>query len=164
MPTHRENRQGLNLDLTQLNKKLQEIDAIFVIKMHPFVLELYKNKPKEIFSNILFHNANGDIYPLLKHIDILVSDYSSIVYDFLLLDKPIIFYTYDLDEYQKNYQFLFDFNSYSPGVKVVNQQELEDAFSQQDNFQEQRKEIKNLFFDQIAQKECANNILKELIK
>ena len=105
MPTHRENRNELNLNFEKLNKKLQNINAIFIIKLHPFILEFYQRQYKEEYSNIFFHNAYGNIYPLLKYVDILVSDYSSIVYDFLLLDKPIIFYNYDVEEYVKMFHY-----------------------------------------------------------
>ncbi len=162
MPTHRENNTKIALDFNKLNKKLQEINSLFIIKLHPFVLEFYKHTYRELFSNIVFHNANGDIYPLLKYVDILVSDYSSIVYDFLLLNKPIVFYTYDIDDYIKNTNLLFDYNEYSPGIKVKNQDELENSFLQEDIYFKQRKKIKNLFFDKIAQNESSKNIIDKI--
>lgn len=164
MPTHRENNTEIALDLARLNKKLQEINSLFIIKLHPFVLEFYKHTYNKLFSNIVFHNANGDIYPLLKYIDVLVSDYSSIVYDFLLLNKPIIFYIYDIEDYIKNTNLLFDYNEYSPGIKVKNQDELENSFLQEDIYFKQRKKIKNLFFDEIAQNICSKNIIDKLLE
>ena len=164
MPTHRENNTEIALDLDRLNKKLQEINSLFIIKLHPFVLEFYKHTYNKLFSNIIFHNANGDIYPLLKYVDVLVSDYSSIVYDFLLLNKPIIFYIYDIEDYIKNKNLLFDYNEYSPGIKVKNQDELENSFLQEDIYFKQRKKIKNLFFDEIAQNICSKNIIDKLLE
>ena len=162
MPTHRENNTEIALDLDRLNKKLQEINSLFIIKLHPFVLEFYKHTYNKLFSNIIFHNADGDIYPFLKYVDILVSDYSSIVYDFLLLNKPIIFYNYDIDEYKKNVSLLFDYDEFSPGIKVKNQDELENSFSKKDEYREKREEIKNLFFDKIAQNESSKNIIDKI--
>lgn len=164
MPTHRENRKELNLNFDTLNQNLQKIDAIFIIKMHPFVLEYYKNHQEIEYSNIFFHNSYGDIYPLLKYVDILVSDYSSIVYDFLLLDKPIVFYIYDIEEYTKNVPLLFDYDDFSPGIKVKTQVELENAFLLEDNYIEKRKAIKNLFFDIIDSNISSKNIVDTLIK
>ena len=164
MPTHRENSTKIALDLNKLNKKLQEINSLFIIKLHPFVLEFYKHTYKELFSNIVFHNANGDIYPLLKYVDVLVSDYSSIVYDFLLLNKPIIFYNYDIDEYKKNVSLLFDYNEFSPGIKVETQDELENSFLQENLYFKQREKIKNLFFDKIAQNICSKNVINKLLE
>ena len=157
MPTHRENSTKIALDLNKLNKKLQEINSLFIIKLHPFVLEFYKHTYKELFSNIVFHNANGDIYPLLKYVDVLVSDYSSIVYDFLLLNKPIIFYNYDIDEYKKNVSLLFDYNEFSPGIKVETQDELENSFLQENLYFKQREKIKNLFSKNVINKLLEGN-------
>ena len=164
MPTHRENRTDLNLNFKKLNQKLQKIDTIFIVKIHPMILEYYQTAQNKDYSNIFFHNGYGDIYPLLKYVDILVSDYSSIVYDFLLLNKPIIFYNYDIDEYKKNVSLLFDYDEFSPGIKVKNQDELENSFSKKDEYREKREEIKNLFFDKIAQRVCSKNIIDNIIK
>ncbi|MDX4067255.1 CDP-glycerol glycerophosphotransferase family protein [Aliarcobacter skirrowii] len=161
-PTHRENNNNLLLDFNSLNDKLKQLNTIFIVKLHPFILEFYSKIEEKTYSNIFFHNAFGDIYPLLKYIDILVSDYSSIVYDFLLLNKPIIFYNYDIDEYKKNVSLLFDYDEFSPGIKVKNQDELENSFSKKDEYREKREEIKNLFFDKIAQNESSKNIIDKI--
>jgi CDP-glycerol glycerophosphotransferase (TagB/SpsB family) len=167
MPTHRENQTKLNLDFQKLNQKLQEIDAIFILKLHPFMLDYYKNSGDLEYSNLFFHNAHGDIYPILKYVDTLVSDYSSVVYDFLLLDREVIFYNYDMDEYLKNVSLLFDYDEFSPGVKVKTQDELEKAISKQDakdEYGKKREEIKELFFDKIARGGALKNIINILAK
>ena len=94
----------------------------------------------------------------------MVSDYSSIVYDFLLLNKPIIFYNYDIDEYKKNVSLLFDYNEFSPGIKVETQDELENSFLQENLYFKQREKIKNLFFDKIAQNICSKNVINKLLE
>ncbi|WP_418179593.1 CDP-glycerol glycerophosphotransferase family protein [Aliarcobacter lanthieri] len=164
MPTHRENSTQIALDFEKLNKKLQEIDTIFIVKLHPMVLEFYKTIEEKEYSHIFFHNGYGDIYPLLKYVDILISDYSSIVYDFLLLNKPIIFYIYDIEDYIKNTNLLFDYDEFSPGVKVKTQDELERSFLLEDRYLEKREKIKTLFFDKIAQNICSKNIIDRLIE
>lgn len=160
-PTHRENNKKLLLDFDSLDDKLKQLNTIFIIKLHPFILEFYLEIEQKKYSNIFFHNAYGDIYPLLKHIDILVSDYSSIVYDFLLLNKPIIFYIYDINEYKKNVSFLFDFDKYSPGIKVFSQDELVSSFFKEDIYQEKREKIRDKFFDKKVQI-ASRNILEDI--
>lgn len=160
-PTHRENNTKLALDLKLLNEQLKKINTFFIIKVHPFILEFYSILEEKNYSNIYIHNAYGDIYPLLKYIDILVSDYSSIVYDFLLLNKPIIFYIYDINEYVRNVSLLFDFDEYSPGIKVYSQNELINSFSFVDNYEKKRELIRDKFFDekeQIASKNIIDKI------
>ena len=79
-----------------------------------------------------------------------------------MLNKPIIFYNYDIDEYKKNVSLLFDYDEFSPGIKVKNQDELENSFSKKDEYREKREEIKNLFFDKIAQNESSKNIIDKI--
>jgi len=161
-PTHRENNNKLPLDFDRLNDKLKQLDTLLIVKLHPFILEFYSKVEEENYSNIFFHNAYGDIYPLLKYVDILISDYSSIVYDFLLLDKPIIFYIYDINEYIKNVSLLFNFDEYSPGVKVYTQEELINALISEDHHQKQRKLIRNKFFEEKKQL-ASKNILDKIL-
>ena len=99
---------------------------------------------------------------MLKYIDILVSDYSSIVYDFLLLNKPIVFYIYDINEYKKNVSLLFDFDEYSPGIKVYTQNELIESFLKEDIYKERREQIRDKFFDENKQF-ASKNILDKIL-
>ena len=58
--------------------------------------------------------------------DVLVTDYSSIVMDFALLRKRCIFYAFDLEEYEKDRPFYFDYESFVPGKIVRTMPELLD--------------------------------------
>ena len=58
-----------------------------------------------------------DVMELLKYVDVLITDYSSIYIDFLLLDRPVIFLPYDIDEYQQYRGFLYDYAAVTPGPK-----------------------------------------------
>lgn len=163
MPTHREDRSELALDLVKLNSFLASINALLIIKVHPFILRYYKSDSFSNLENIFFHNTYGDVYPLLKYADVLISDYSSIVYDFLLLNKSIIFYIHDFEGYTKNMELLFDFDSHSPGYKAANQDELQIALLQEDIYQTERNRVRELFFDTIAQNVCSKNIISHLL-
>ncbi|RLA82617.1 MAG: hypothetical protein DRG78_06715 [Epsilonproteobacteria bacterium] len=147
-----------------LNKSLNDINIVMIIKLHPYVLEFfYLFIENSDFSNIIFHPEQGDIYPILKYTDILITDYSSIAYDFLLLDRPIIFFDYDREKYEKNMDgFLFNYDEYTPGFKVQTQEELITAMTKVDTFKKQRKHIKNKFFD--LQDQFASNKLFDIIK
>lgn len=161
-PTHREDNSKLFLNFDSLHEKLKDLNILFIIKLHPFALEFYSKIEEKKYTNIFFHNAYGDIYPLLKYVDILVSDYSSIVYDFLLLNKPIIFYIYDFNEYIRNVSLLFEFDDYSPGIKVYSQEELIKSFVLEDTYQEKRENIRDNFFDnkkQLASKKILDIIM-----
>lgn len=70
----------------------------------------------------------GDVNEALPHIDGLITDYSSLLYDYLLLDRPVIFLHYDYDFYDGYYGFLFDDPDYwFPGPKPRTFGEFKDS-------------------------------------
>jgi len=64
------------------------------------------------------HHYFPDVNTLLPFIDILVSDYSALYHDFLLLDKPMMFVPYDYDEFKIQNGFLYDYYENLPGPKI----------------------------------------------
>ena len=66
-----------------------------------------------------------DVYELLPYVDVLVTDYSSIWIDYLLLDRPIIFVPYDLEEYLRTKGLFLEFEKNTPGFKADNYKEFE---------------------------------------
>jgi CDP-glycerol glycerophosphotransferase (TagB/SpsB family) len=167
MPTFRENGfSAFPLDFKTLNKSMEEQNIKFYVKLHPYVLSKYRDTIKEqTFSNIIFYNTAGDIYPILKYIDILITDYSSIAYDFLLLNKPIIFFNYDYIEYKQareasaEKEFLLDYEKDTPGQKVQTQIELINEMAKilegNDLYSEARIEIRNKLFDYTDGNSCS---------
>jgi CDP-glycerol glycerophosphotransferase len=107
--------------------KLQEIaiknNFVFIFKNHPsqnnFVL------PKN-YSNILnFSKTIKDAHDILILSDVLITDYSGISSDFALLNKPMIFYTFDLEEYISNSRsFYYNIEQIFPGPFVLNETDL----------------------------------------
>ena len=73
-------------------------------------------------------NDLSDIYPLLRLTDVLITDYSSVFVDFLLLNKPIIFAPFDIDDYlTKDTMLCYDYNEITPGYKAKNWIDVERA-------------------------------------
>ncbi len=68
-----------------------------------------------------------DVQELLPFVDILISDYSGIWVDYLLLDRPLIFVPYDLEEYEKKPGLLYNYQHITPGPKVSTNEELIEA-------------------------------------
>ncbi|MDD3288434.1 MAG: CDP-glycerol glycerophosphotransferase family protein [Alphaproteobacteria bacterium] len=71
---------------------------VFCINLHPFESESTETW-KQRYPQVYFIEKQTDIYPLLKHVSVMITDYSSLVLDFLLCDRPIIFYRPDHDAY-----------------------------------------------------------------
>ena len=156
MPTYRESAQNNTppLDFELLNAKMKAINTFFIVKLHPFALEKFKTTLQEIphLSHVIFYNTQGDIYPILKYTDMLVTDYSSIAFDFLLLDRLIIYFDYDYEHYLKTRgAFLLKYADYTPGIKVKTQdaltQAIVESFENNDTFKAQRSKLKTELFD-----------------
>lgn len=89
-----------------------------------------------------------DLYEVLSATDILITDYSSVYFDYLLLDKPIIFATPDLKEYQEERGFCLEpFEEWTPGPKVVTQEQLQSAIrncnKEKDQYYQARRKVRN---------------------
>jgi CDP-glycerol glycerophosphotransferase (TagB/SpsB family) len=72
-------------------------------------------------SNVIMtdHGRVPDIYPLLPHIDCMITDYSSIFFDFLLLDRPLLFFPYDYNKFIENKgRITFNYFDQIPGPKI----------------------------------------------
>jgi len=84
------------------------------------------NKPVEIFDNKF--SFNGGEYPEATHLylisDILVSDYSSSIFDFAITRKPQVLYLYDKEQYEKEFGLYYDIETFSPFPVAKNQTEL----------------------------------------
>lgn len=167
-PTYRRNQtEQFNLEkilnMSELSKTLVNNNIHLFLFLHPKFAE---KKYEFIYKNIHFLNAH-DIYPNLNQFDVLICDYSSIFTDFLLLDKPIIFYAYDIEEYSKNEGIQFEYEKYTPGTKAYNYTELEMAIIdnlEYDNYKEERSKIKNLYHqytDENSSKRIIGIIQKE---
>lgn len=112
-----------NFDFKQLNMAMEKVGGEFWIKAHPAAG--VENIDLSAFDRIKLLPSNIDMYPVLKLSHALITDYSSIYIDYLLLDKPIYFYCFDLDDYKANCRSMyFEYDEVTPGEKCENFQIL----------------------------------------
>ncbi len=140
------------LSLQALNKFANNNNILFVMKLHPIMAKQFSS---DNLSNIIHYATENDVYPALSLFDCLVTDYSSIYFDYLFLDKPIIFFPYDFDNYVSDErELLFDYNEMAPGHLCNNQIELQAAILKPDteNWKIKRKKILNKVFDHFDDK------------
>ena len=171
MPTWRKVRNSLDssevLDYDSLNDFCKQSNALFVIKQHPKdQLDLFVSNRE----NIYYLEKHIDIYPLLKYSDCLITDYSSIYLDYLLLDKPILFYVYDYHDYiNQERELQYDFKSVTPGPMIhsftdlIN--ELMAVFNLDHDFSKQRSDVRDYFFhykDDKSSKRLIDYIINDL--
>lgn len=149
------NETGLPLfesveSLKLFNEFLNNHNLLMVFKLHHLQLELPVFNMK--FSNIVvirdedLQKLGIQLYQLVKYADALVSDYSSISIDYLLINRPIVFTLDDYEQYDKS-RGLFPKNAidYMPGYHVYSINELEKSIEEilqgLDKYSEQRKMV-----------------------
>jgi CDP-glycerol glycerophosphotransferase len=128
-PTWRDNlyhEQGpaaftLALDLDEVARQLGD-DHVLLLRLH-FLVE---GKLGDTRGGVV-RNVSGyeDIRDLYLAADVLITDYSSVMFDFAITGKPLLFYTYDLQHYRDELRgFYFDFEAEAPGPLCMDMDEL----------------------------------------
>jgi CDP-glycerol glycerophosphotransferase (TagB/SpsB family) len=168
LPTHRQRQKEVgqihqinSFDLfdygfewNELEKTMQESNALFVMKLHP--LQRFRDSViREKIKNSQFihlvdpENPLEDVYEYLRYADILVTDYSSVYFDYLLLNRPVIFAVFDYESQLNVRSFRFPFDEISAGPKVCNWPELNknmrDILSGKDEWEDARVNVNKRF-------------------
>ncbi|WP_233008771.1 CDP-glycerol glycerophosphotransferase family protein [Rheinheimera faecalis] len=102
MPTYRDNGQNEHpIDWPELQQFLIQHNAVFVMKTHPFLAPFDELRQQEGCDRIFHYPGRFNVYPWLADADLLITDYSSVAFDFLLCNKPVLHFMYDIDQYAK---------------------------------------------------------------
>ncbi|MGX8693739.1 MAG: CDP-glycerol glycerophosphotransferase family protein [Methanobrevibacter sp.] len=134
-PTFRE-EEGYNnvfdyLDLKKFNEALGD-DYVLALRLHPKIKDFYKGniESSEEYVDCSDYPSEQELMLLS---DILITDYSSIMIEYAILDRPIMFFVYDLDNYLKTERgFYYDFKKTVPGKLVYSSDELINAIKNND--------------------------------
>ena len=164
MPTWRDSQKNVfaqKMDLQQLSAVLKKQNALLLLKPHPntIVDNIYQA------DNIVLVERTVDIYGVLPFTDVLITDYSSILYDYLLMpEKQVILYLYDYDEYVKERDFYYPFDENVVGKKVESFETLVKVIENKDYSlkEEDRAFILSKFWGDTMNKDVCANILKQL--
>lgn len=144
-------------DLEEINKFCQENDMRLICKVHP------KSVCREAFeaveySNIYISEPEADINSFLGQIDLLIVDYSSVYSDYMLLNRPVVAFQYDYEEYMKNTRnSYFDFEEYMPEEKAYDTEGLKKAIQkvlQEDRASKNRQKFCEKLFSNRDGKSC----------
>lgn len=137
----------LQLDLERMKKSLGD-EYIVILRLHYLIseeleLENYKN----FAYNFSMYEDIRDLYLIS---DILITDYSSVFFDFGILEKPILFYVYDIDNYRdelRGFYFDFEYNSPGPLLKTTDEiiEVIKELKNQKQYYIEKAKEFKEKF-------------------
>ncbi|MDD6878700.1 MAG: CDP-glycerol glycerophosphotransferase family protein [bacterium] len=109
-------------DFDKFSKELND-EYICIVKMHPFI----KNHPNFNMKEDPFYinlTLEREINDLLFITDVLITDYSSVIFEYSFFEKQIIFYVPDFDEYKHSRDFYYDFDKYTYGPVTQDFEEL----------------------------------------
>jgi len=134
--------------LARLDATCARRDAHLVLKPHP---RETVDVALDGYPRIHRLSAGCDLYPLLSRADVLVTDYSSVYFEFLLLDRPVVFYPYDLDRYRRRRGLYYEYGSVTPGPRAEEFADLHRALDRtlagEDGYREFRERVRDRFFD-----------------
>ena len=109
-----------DFDFSELDKWLKDNQYIMIIRLHQSdktdITSYLESERIFLFNDKLI----DDIMEILSCFDLLITDYSSIYIDYLVMNKPVVFLPYDYNEYIVDRGLLFDYNEYTPGPKPNN--------------------------------------------
>lgn len=98
-------------------------EYVLAIKYHPFIKDVPHFSARNSRRIINVSNYR-EINDLLLMADVLVTDYSSVIFEYAFLDKPVVFFAPDKDEYVGNRDFFYDYGTYLYGTLATTQKEL----------------------------------------
>lgn len=146
-------RFDLKLDLHRLKEEFGD-EYVIILRLHYFIAD-----------NIDLKGLDGFVYDLSKHediaelylvSDILITDYSSVFFDYANLKRPILFYTYDLDKYENVLRgFYIDINEV-PGPLLMTNDEVVEAIRNIDGFSRDYDIKYQKFYDRFCYLEDGN--------
>ena len=121
-------------ELTALDRVCSENRTALLIKTHVLQAEsdIQWDKLTNIFhtDNQVLRNEDVNLYELLAKTDALLTDYSSVAIDYLLLDRPMGFILTDFDEYEKARSWCYDnVKDYMPGHHIYKKEDLDQFIS-----------------------------------
>lgn len=155
LPTFRDNQHtsgvgytySLALDFDLLMKKFSK-DYVILFKPHYFIAnKIDLTKYKGFVYNVASYDEINDIYLAS---DLLITDYSSVFFDYANLKRPVLFYMYDYDDYKNNLRDFYISLDELPGPITKTQKELEKYISNIDKSNSEYKTKYKKFNDKYT--------------
>ncbi|GAA1992324.1 hypothetical protein GCM10009799_17780 [Nocardiopsis rhodophaea] len=114
--TRGKHKLDLHLDLRRMYDKLGD-DHVLLVRRHPRVVDSVPIVGTDFVYDVSLY---PEIMELFLITDVLITDYSSMMFDFANTGRPMLFFTYDIESYRDNLRgFYFDFEATAPGPLLV---------------------------------------------
>lgn len=161
----RRNYFEMHLNLEDMKETFGH-DYVLLLRIHPFA---YAGFDKSILNDFVINvSAYESIEELYLISDIVITDYSSVMFDYTILNRPILFFTYDLLEYRDNLRgFNFDFEKEAPGPLLNSYEEVKDAIIHIDKVYNKYYEMLQKFrnkFNEYEQGNASQQICEKFLK
>ena len=128
------------VNLEYIQKALGD-DYVVIHKLHPWLSHIsFDNDPRIINGN------DEGLRKLFSVSDYLISDYSAIIFDFAILEKPMIFFTPDIEKYKVDRGFYEDYEKVMPGPICLSEEEVVKAIKENNFSKEAIVNFKNKYF------------------
>ncbi|MCR2821424.1 CDP-glycerol glycerophosphotransferase family protein [Lederbergia panacisoli] len=133
------------LNFEKLYENLKD-EYVFLFKFHFIILN--KVTIPYQYSDFFYDFTDyREVNDLLLIADLLITDYSSICFEYSLLDRPMLFFAYDVEEYISKRGFYYEYQSFIPGNLVKTNNEMIDKIVNKDFAEEKIKPFRDYFFD-----------------
>jgi CDP-glycerol glycerophosphotransferase len=141
-------RFDMRIDLARMRKELGDDHVLLVRGHHLIAGDLYDPAFGDFVVNVTAYPDIADLYLIS---DVLVTDYSSAMFDFAGTGRPMLFFTYDLEEYRDDLRgFYFDFEAHAPGPLLSCSDGVIDALSSIDTVAAAHREAYSRFTAQFC--------------
>ena len=128
-----------------------------IIKHHPFVSN--RNEIAEEYQDYIIDLSDeSELNDLLFVTDVLITDYSSVVFEAALLNIPMLFYAFDLQRYISTRGFYYEYNQLVPGKIVTSFRQMVSAIQKSDFEIEKQEKFRTRFFDHLDGKSSERTV------
>lgn len=128
------------LDIEKMAVELPD-EYCLGLRLHPFVAERFKLE-QDYEGRVIDFSSYDNLNTLLMAADVLITDYSSIIFEYCVFGRPMIFYAYDLEEFSDQGRgFYRDYKSYVPGPVVETTEDILEVFRKKDWQKEKLREF-----------------------
>lgn len=123
----------MEFDVNRIAREISD-EYMIALKLHPSVQSSDIVIEADVENKIVDLSPYKEANDVLTITDLLITDYSSIIFDYSLLKKPMLFYAYDLEDYRFDRDFYYDYETFVPGpiartnddiIELINQGEFD---------------------------------------
>lgn len=165
-PTWRKrNSFDMMLNLDRMKERLDD-EYVLLVRLHHFSASGYTvPADNEFIYDMTSYGSIDDLYLIS---DVMITDYSSTMFDYALLKKPMLFFTYDLEQYANELRGMYvDFEKEAPGPLLYSSEEVIDALERLDSITKEYKSKMEDFREKYVGYEVPNSselIFQEVFK